>query len=189
MTRFGVTAALLAFLAAGCSTMEVQVDYDRDREFSRLRTYDWIPEPRTSTGDPRIDDNTILDKRIRRAVEGELNAKGFRKSTEAPDFWLAYHVTLDQRQSVTTINRYYGYGPGWGWDYGYRPHGYRSGRETFVYQYEQGTLLIDIVDPDGRDLMWRGSATDEVSFSASPAAKEKQINEAIQRMLSDFPPK
>lgn len=189
MTRFAVTAALMASLIAGCSTMEVQVDFDPDEKFSGLRTYGWIPATRKPTGDPRIDDNTILEKRIRRAVEGELNAKGFQKSPESPDFWLAYHVTLDKRQSVTTLNNSYAYGPGWGWDYGYRPYASRVRPETFVYQYEEGTLLLDVVDPDGRDLMWRGSATDEVNFSATPAAKEKQINEAVRRMLASFPPK
>ncbi len=189
MIRLGATAVLLGFLVAGCSTMEVQVDYDPDQQFTGLKTYDWIPEPRKPTGDPRIDDNTILDKRIRRVVESALNEKGLRKSSDSPDFWLAYHVTLDHRQSVATLNRHYDYGPGWGWDYGHRRYGYGARRETFVYQYEQGTLLLDIVDPDGRDLMWRGSATDEVNFSSSPAAKEKQLQEAVQRMLAEFPPK
>ena len=90
MIRLGVMAVLLSFLAAGCSTMEVQVDHDPDQPFSGLKTYDWIPGPREPTGNRRIDDNTLLDKRVRKAVEGALNEKGFRESSESPDCWLAY---------------------------------------------------------------------------------------------------
>ena len=189
MTRFVVTAILLASLLAGCSSMEVNVDYDPKGDFSGLKTFDWIPGPRKPSGDPRIDDNTILDRRIRGAVESELAAKGFRKSAQSPDFWLAYHVTLDKRQSVTTLNNYHGYGPGWGWDYYSPPYASKRRSETFVYEYEAGTLLLDVVDPDGRDLIWRGSAMDEVNFSATPSAKEQQINEAVRRMLEKFPPR
>ena len=189
MRRFAVTLALLASLNVGCSTMEVQVDYDPESDFSGLKTYDWIPGPRKPTGDPRIDDNTILERRIRRAVESELNAKGFQKSSESADFWLAYHVTLDKHQSVTTLNSYHGYGPGWGWNYRAEPWASRRRGQAVVFEYEAGTLLLDVVDPDGRDLLWRGSATDEVNFSATPAAREEQINEAVRRMLAKFPPK
>ena len=189
MARLATVLILLASLAAGCSTMEVAVDYDRERNFSGLSTFDWIPDPQTPTGDPRIDDNTLLDRRIRRAVESELMAKGFAKSAESPDFWLAYHVTLDRRQSVSTINRRYGYGPGWGWTARGEPYATRQRADPFVFEYDEGSLLLDVVDPEGRDLIWRGAATDEVSFSASPAAREQQINEAVRRMLKKFPPK
>ncbi len=191
MKRLVLLWLLLALLLAGCSSMEVQVDYDPNTKFAGLETYDWIPEPRERTGDPRIDRNTILEKRIKTAVERELDAKGLRKSSESPDFWLAYHVTLDKKQSVTTLNKHYNYSPAWGWAHGYerRPRGYMGASETFILEYEQGTLLLDVVDPEGRDLLWRGSARDEVNFSAKPAEKEEQINEAVRQMLANFPPK
>ena len=62
------------------------------------------------------------------------------------------------------------------------------GNETFVYTYDQGSLIIDIVEPDSRKLIWRGSATDEVNFSNTPEQKERKINEAVEKLLEPFSP-
>lgn len=183
---------LLIVVLSGCSTMTVNSDYDPSESFKGLRTYDWIPGGRKPTGDPRIDDNTLLDTRVRNAVDRELAAKGFRRLTDGqPDFWVVYHVTLDKKTDITTLNSYYGYGPGWGYGYGYpyRPYGWGGPPETYVYQYEEGTLLLDIVEPETRKLIWRGHATDEVQFSDSPGKREEQVNEAVRRILALFPPK
>lgn len=183
-------AAVLAAFVAGCSTMEVTSDHDPQADFSSLARYDWLPEPQKPTGDPRIDDNTLLDRRIRRAVDAELAAKGFEKSPADPDFLVGYHVSLDTRRSVQVLNAYYGYAPGWGYHYGagYRPYAWPGPAETWVYEYEEGTLVLDVVTPGERHLIWRGAARDEVHFKSTPEESEARIREAVARMLERFPP-
>lgn len=176
---------------AGCSTMEINTDFDPRANFANLKTYDWLDEPRKPTGDPRIDDNPILEGRIHTAVDRELDAKGFvRQSSGRPDFLVAYHVSLDKQRSVQHLNDYYGYGPGWGYNYApaRRPGYYANPSSTYVYEYEEGTLILDIVEPEGRQLIWRGAARDEVRFSNTPAKEGAQINEAVKRLLKRFPP-
>lgn len=181
---------LLAALAAGCSTMEISYDFDPKADFAGLKSYQWLKEPQKPTGDPRIDGNTILQNRIHEAVDTELAARGYRKATSDPDFLVAYHVSLDRRQSVQTLNSYYGYGPGWGYGYGssYRPGYWAGAPETYVYEYEEGTLILDIVNPENKELMWRGSAQDEVHFKSTPETDQAQLKEAVHRMLEKFPP-
>ena len=187
--RLGVTIFIAAL--AGCSTMEISTDFDPTANFAGLKTYAWLDEPRKATGDPRIDDNPFLEGRIHTAVDRELAAKGFVvESSETPDFLVAYHVSLDQQRSVQHLNDYYGYGPGWGYTYaGARQPGYyASPSSTYVYTYDEGTLILDIVKPEERQLMWRGSARDEVRFSSNPGKESGQLNEAVSRMLEQFPP-
>ncbi len=181
---------VLATLVTACSTMEVSFDFDPNADFKGLKTYAWLEQPQKPTGDPRIDGNTILQNRIHAAVDAELAARGFRKVSSNPDFLVAYHVSLDKRRSVQTLNNYYGYGPGWGYGYGaaYRPGYWAGAPETYVYEYEEGTLIVDIVDPRNKELMWRGSAQDEVHFTSTPEKEETQLKEAVQRMLENFPP-
>ena len=181
---------VLATSVAGCSTMEISYDYDPKADFTGLKTYDWLAEPQKPTGDPRIDGNTILETRIHEAVDAGLAARGFRKVTSDPDFLVAYHVSLDKRQSVQTLNNYYGYGPGWGYGYGasYRPGVWAGAPETYVYEYEEGTLILDIVNPRNKELIWRGSAQDEVHFKTSPEKEQTQLDEAVHKMLEKFPP-
>jgi hypothetical protein len=181
---------VLAALVTGCSTMQVSFDFDPKAKFTGLKTYMWLEEPQKPTGDPRIDGNTILHNRIHDAVDSELAARGFRKVTSDPDFLVAYHVSLDKRQSVQTLNNYYGYGPGWGYGYGsaYRPGYWAGAPETYVYEYEEGTLILDVVNPDNKELMWRGSAQDEVHFKTSPEKEQTKLKEAVRKMLAHFPP-
>ena len=89
------------------------------------------------------------------------------------------------------INRYYKYGPGWGGRYGVRnPYFYRHDRpEAYVFEYDVGTLIVDVVKPDKRSLIWRGSATDEVNFPASKKAQDKKVRQAVQEIFKVFPPK
>ena len=187
----GVLALWLLILASGCSTLEVSYDYDPKADFKGLSSYAWLDEPQKPTGDPRIDGNTILRDRIHEAVNTELRARGYREVSSDADFLVAYHVSLDRRQSVQTLNNYYGYGPGWGYGYGasYRPGYWAGAPETYVYEYEEGTLILDIVNPEDRQLMWRGSATDEVSFKSTPEKDQAQLNKAVQELLEHFPPK
>jgi hypothetical protein len=178
---------LLLTALAGCSTMQVNTDFDPAADFDRLRTYKWMPGPQKVTGDPRLD-NEILEKRIRTAVENQLNAQGFRKqSSGTPDFLVGYHVALEKKLAVSTMNTYYGYRAGWGWSYGVGTS--PIGPESYTYEYEQGSLILDIVDGDTRGLIWRGSAQTEVNKTASPEKRQAQINEAVENMLERFPPK
>jgi hypothetical protein len=188
MTR-AVVMVMAAFVA-GSSSIETSYDYDPTANFAGLKSYEWLKEPQKLTGDPRIDGNTILANRIYEAVDTELAARGFRKISGDPDFLVAYHVSLDKRRSVQTLNSYYGYGPGWGYGYGasYRPGYWAGAPETYVYEYEEGTLILDIVNPENKELIWRGSAQDEVHFKSTPEKDQTQLDEAVHKILEKFPP-
>ena len=65
----------------------------------------------------------------------------------------------------------------------------RGGTRTRVYDFDQGLLVLDIVDPQTKKLIWRGTAKDAVDLSWSQQRKTAKISEAVQKMLSRFPPK
>jgi hypothetical protein len=178
---------LLTAVMAGCSTLSVQTDFDPTVNFAQLKTYDWQPAP-PPTGDQRIDGNTLLQERIRAAVDQNLQAKGYTKASNGkPDFLVGYFVNVQTKTDVSTVNTYYGYGPGWG-GYGYG-YGGAVVPSTQVYQYDQGTLILDISSPAGKKLLWRGSATDVVDPSQSADVRQYQLNQAVTQMLQNFPPK
>ncbi len=183
---FGI---ILLLQLTGCSTVQVQSDYDPKADFASLKSFAWLPEPQKKTGDPRIDNNSLLAKRIRAAVENELVTKGFQQTElDQADFALGYHVILTKQTDVQVVNRYYNYGPGWGSRYGSRYPGY--GRpQAYVFEFDMGTLIVDVVKPGQRELIWRGTATDEVNFSASREAKDEKIRNAVHEMFAGFPPK
>ena len=120
-----------AIILVGCNTITIKSDYDSTLNFSKYRTYRWMPRPEKPSKKV-VEKGSFLDIRIKRAVERELESKGYVVRENGPtDALLAYHVTVREMVGVTN------YGFGYGWWYG-RP---------YVNRYKEGTLVIDIVDP------------------------------------------
>jgi len=161
---------LLAVTVAGCSSISANYDYDTDADFSRLRKYGWHAPK-------KVGDLTDIDrKRIRAVVTEELGAKGMVFDEHAADFRIAMHGGTKTRVRVIDSGYRYSSGPWWG------------GHGVDVYQYEEGTLILDIVDAKSNELIWRGTATGVVNPDATPEQKEKQIREAVTKVLAHFPP-
>jgi hypothetical protein len=187
-SRLAILIAV-ALTAAGCSTLKTSYDADPEFDFSTLETYAWKPDPPPKTGDPRVDRDELLFQRIARAVDRNLDAKGYKETAiDKADFLIGYYITLEKKVAARTINDYYGWAPAWGYFYGAYPYGPLGMSETYVYQYDEGTLVLDIADARESRLIWRGLAIDEVTFSRSPEKKEQAVNDAIDKMLANFPP-
>lgn len=173
---YSVLCVLLLCLS-GCATFRVQTDYDPAVDFTRLRTYSWQPRSERTDADPRIN-NDLLDARVRNAVDRVLQARGYQPvSDETPDFNVAYIVTIDTKTDVHSIPVSYG----WGW-WG------MMGTETYVDRYEQGTLLLDVIDASTNKLVWRGSAAARVVEDETPEERTRRVNEAVEKILERFPP-
>ena len=49
-----------------------------------------------------------------------------------------------------------------------------------------GTLVVDIFDAKSKQLLWRGTAQDELKDK--PEQREKQIEKGTKKLFKDFPP-
>jgi hypothetical protein len=179
LSRWILAIGLVAF-SLGCAGTRVTEDYDVNADFSSYATFSWLPKPQGMTGDARID-NPLIAERVRSAIERTLMSKGYRPATETePDFYVGYFLSLEQKLDVYTIDRYYSAGPYRRWD--------APGFETHVSQYEEGTLVIDIVDAKAGRLVWRGSGSRRISKSPTPQKTTQRVNEAVEAILKRFPP-
>jgi len=180
-----LTGFIVVFMA-GCATVSVDSDYASNTDFSNLKTYSWLQAAQPAAGDARID-NALTDSRIRNAVDQSLLAKGFVKlQTGTPDFLVAYQAAIEAKTDVTTINRPSSFGMMGG--YSSSAYFAYSNNETFVTEYDEGSLLIDIVNPKTKELMWRGSGKATVLENAKPEKREKRISEGVAKILAEFPP-
>ena len=179
------TVVLGGWLLVGCAGVEVEIDHDKSYPFQSLKAFTWMPDTDKRKGDPRVY-NDLADARVKNAVQAELIAKGYRKvEAEAEaDFMVGYHSLLQDKMSAKTVNDFYGYQGVWSNGYWYQP----GLPQTYVYEYEQGTLLLDIVDAESQRLVWRGSAQAELDRNPSPAKREKRLKNAVAEILKGFPP-
>ena len=58
-----------------------------------------------------------------------------------------------------------------------------------VQQIPVGTLIVDLVDANQKELVWRGTATKTLDPGSSPEEKQKHLDEAVQKMFGNYPPK
>lgn len=104
--RLRVSLGMVAVLAsAGCATLQVERDYDRDVSFEELETYTLLEQTGTSIGHPAVS-SPLVDRRIRAAIERELDATGFRRVTSGDaDFKIAAYIVAEERLDVATFDR------------------------------------------------------------------------------------
>jgi hypothetical protein len=174
-------ACVVIFLPilTGCAGIQVTTDYDPDVDFSLLQNYAWMEGQQERPADPRVD-NSLLNTRIRNAVDAELAGKGFGVTNpERADFLVGYHAAIRNKIDAYSMSNFYGYRPGWRGGYS----------DIHVYEYEEGSLVIDFVDPATKNLLWRGAAQAEVNRAASPEKREIRIQKAVEKILSRFPPR
>ncbi|MCP3676421.1 MAG: DUF4136 domain-containing protein, partial [Deltaproteobacteria bacterium] len=90
-------------LTTSCSIITVSYDYNLEANFTRLRSFDWLPDPIKAPA------NELNVSRIKRAVNRELEAKGIKRNTANPAFLIALHVV--EESTVKIVDWGYTYGP------------------------------------------------------------------------------
>ncbi len=170
---------LLPLLIAACDApMSAGADYDASLDFTRFGTFAWEEAELHPTGDPRLDDNPFFDERIRAVVTAELAARGVRVVgiDDAPDLLVHYHASVRDRVEVYEVDRSAGYDVS---DYG---------PGTEVYQYEEGTLLVDLVERESMRVIWRGWARADITRAIDDLEVMGQLLQAAAReMFSHYP--
>jgi uncharacterized protein DUF4136 len=168
--------ALLLFSWVPASAQDITSDFDRAYDFSKIKTF------AVKMGTPW--GNQLGEKRIQSEVSEALVAKGWKTAPEeSADAIVILHGATQTKHDVNTFySGMGGYGYG-GWGYG----GGMGTATTTTYEYRVGTLVADIFDAKTKSLVYRGSATDELSDKSDKNIKKGE--KAIEKMFKNFPPK
>jgi hypothetical protein len=175
MRRLIQMLALIA--AAGCTPpLTVDSDYDVSTDFSKYKTWTWLPGAKPSEKD--ID--TLSEQRIRAAIEAELPKRGLAKAGDGADLSVTFKISVQHKieQSSASIGIGYGWGPA-----------HVGVSKSPTRSYDEGTLILDLVDPKTKTLVWRGTAVGTVHKDSPPEERQKNIQNAVAYLLEDYPPK
>jgi hypothetical protein len=165
-------AIVMSLAAAACSTITVSTDYDRAVDFTRFASFE------LRTGQSLK--NPLMRDRIEAALVRELESKGLTRAAGRPDLWVSAHVRMSNEKQIDTTR----FGYRWGrW-------GYWGGGTavTTVRKVPVGTLIVDLVDAERKELVWQGVASDAIDPGADAAARDKAVAAMIATMLKDYPP-
>lgn len=185
MRRLMLLATTLLLLAATATVaQDVRYDFDRDKDFSKYKTYKWV----TINGGDQI--NELTAKQLTAAIDAELAKKGLRKTdADNADLYVGYQTAVGTEKQYTAYNTGWGYGPGWGvgwYGYGGMATTTTYGSTSTVYI---GHLDLSIYDSAQKQLVWRGSASKTLDPKASADKKQKNIQKGVAKLLKNYPPK
>lgn len=180
ITQTIATAVFLIVIAASVAqAQKVKVEFDKNVDFAKFKTYAWDPTPQ-ATGKP------VLVAAIKAAINDELGKRGLTQVAENPDLYIAMYGAVDSDFAVTYSDFYYGpYGVP-SFDQSFLMWGMAPGT-TNTAVVHKGQLVVDLIDAGAKKLVWRGIATQ--NLSDQPMKLVEQVNTAVEKLFAKYPPK
>ncbi len=175
----GLAIIILLVSLTGCSSLTVKYDYDQDAHWAKYRTYGWMEKTQQNT-DPTspVADTGLFQQRVQASVNLVMADRRITTSAD-PDLLVIYHLGSAEKIQVTD----------WGYRYSDYYWGY-GGRQIDVYQFTEGTLVIDLVDAETQQLVWRGTGTKVIDQTQdSPEVMQDRLNKIVNKIMESFPPK
>lgn len=190
-------ATVVTILFSGCSTLDVEVDYDPEYKFLSLSSFCVVY---TNQNDGR----DFSRDRISKLLGVYMQEKGYLSvgKSEA-DFYLIMHLDVQKKSQIETNYETIGIRPS--------PYLYTGVRPPSVYprirpygamvmepdvrvvtrthDYEEGNLVFEVFDVKENRVVWQGVAKDNFSKDYNQEERSAYINKVISEVFKDFPSK
>ncbi len=168
--RGALGAAVGALLVAASASASVGVEYDKQVDFSRYRTYTWA--------DGTVAPNERMQTHLQGAIERELDAQGLRKVEGTADLYILTH-TATGIDTVIDVNELGYSGYDWRqWMGEYPP----TTRRSYL---PLGTVIVEIFDKDSKERVWLGFAVEY--FRGKPQKLDQLLDKVAKKMFRYFP--
>ncbi|MEJ2627121.1 MAG: DUF4136 domain-containing protein [bacterium] len=166
---------IMVIFSISCSTVRVSVNYDDTVNFNRYEAYSLVKAPRNKENRKGTVRNPLLKKEILNQIKTIFSEKGYTEaeSKENADFLVIFYTNVQNKKDWVPPTYHTGR---WG-----RIHRVRPGH---TIHYKEGTLIIDIVDQEQKELVWQGVGKDVLN-RVNP---EENFVSSVREILKDFPP-
>lgn len=167
--------SLIALLPA-CSQAPVSFDYDPSAYLKTLKTYAISTAPGASSY------QSLDSTRIESALRQTLAARQLQEvAADKADFLLAYRMEQERKLDDSGVS--FGFGIGTG------NVGMGVGTGTKPREKVEGKLVVDVIDPAKKQVVWSAKANRNLTDAMGPAQRDELINTLVSAMFENFPPK
>jgi len=180
--RLTAMLAVAAIALAGCASgPDIRADYDKAADFGKYRTYGFVAQAGTDQGDFR----SLSTQMLQNAAARQMEQRGYTRA-ENPDLVINFTGKLEEKVDVESTPAPY-YGPGWGYHGWYgAPYGGWGGTEVTTRRYNVGTLVVDVVDREKRQVVFQGAISGVVTKEMQQN-REASINRAVEGIFMKYP--
>ena len=168
--------------------IKITTDHHQTYPFDAARTWNWSPDgtgkvmlATTAEADPEKLRQKV-DPVLVPVIERELPARGLTKTADNAALLVNYYVLVTMGQSSQYMGQFIPSTPEWGLPI-------VMGGTTALRAYPVGTVVIDMVAPSMKSVVWRGVAQAEVDLEKKPEERRVRLEKAVHDMLKEFPPK
>lgn len=186
-----LVSLLLILVLASCGP-RVQTVNPENKDLSNYETFAFLPNT-----NPEVPDNNYNDEEVNsiivEAVNDNMKRKGYEMERDNPDLLVLISASTDTEVTTTadpvyatypyntTITRVSPF---------YRSYTYRGyatytgivGYDTNTREYKDGTVIIDLIDRDSKETVWKGIASDEIYSQTDTAAILDLVAEVFDEM-------
>ena len=159
----------LILTLVSCASVRVSTDYDTQAKFDDYKTFAFY-----KPGIDKVEISDLDKKRILRAIEKEMLAKGFTKS-ESPDLLVNINTKTEKNVDVYSAGIGYGWGPWYG---NYNRH---------ISSSTNGVLYIDLINSKDKQLIWQGRGSGYLTHDVE--RKDARTQEFVTLILAKYPPR
>ncbi len=170
-----VAFALISF-ASGCQTPMLQIETPGDT--SSYRTWNFVHPVRGVVHAP-LTVGTDLDPAVAKQVEIGLSDRGFRRTTNDPDMLVYFQLVVRRQLVQQNVTGAIQHLP----SLSHSPSYDVQATRIELRRYEIVDLLVLMLDPRDRRLVWRGRLNERYRDEFAP-----HLGEAVSRLLAHVPP-
>ena len=162
-----LVAALLLGSCTSTVDLPVRTEYSRTASFHDWKTF------RFASGTSGVNRGRYpkYEQTVRSALEEELSARDYTRIEEgAPDFRVAFELVFrgDSKPQVTP-----------------QTSGAEPQAQSYTGRRPSGTLIVKMLDPVSGQILWTGQIS---NIQMDPITPEKELRNAVWRVLAEFPP-
>ncbi len=179
-----ILAALLLVSLAGCSRVQTGSEIDSGADFASLKTFGWMSGAEQQAEDVRLNDPRIQET-IRAAVEKSLSDKGYELvDRERADFLVTWFGAIEKKIRQESLDHFYA---PYGYGTLYRDPALNTAPAGTVLEYEEGTVIVDILDPRTGKILWRGSGSGRLLENQSEEIMLHNLRRSVAKIVGPFP--
>lgn len=200
-----ISAGIFISMLFGCndSYNKVSSEYDKSIDFSKYKTFSWLPDVTDTIDSPY--NNDIIRNNIRNYFGLCMSDRGYSFDTENPDLLMQLIITNTKQgrahsnypTSYYSNPYYYGskyYSP-YHHEYYYNGHGLNEDddfgrsseyKRTYNRTYVKGSITLIFIDRKTKKVVWRGTAEGDID---DPSQISKDLHPAVHGIIDEYPVK
>ncbi|WP_290578016.1 DUF4136 domain-containing protein [Ketobacter sp.] len=170
-----VGIAVAVTLLTGCAQKLANYDYDPKFNFTGYQRYALQQSDKQTY-------QSLDSSRIEAAIKQQLSGRYQLVEPAQADFVMHYYLQAEHKVDQSGVS--FGFGVGVASNVG-------VGVSTSppAKQKTEGQLVLEAVDSASQQMVWVAKGTRNLKDSMNPTQRDYLVNDVVQEMLANFPPK